>query len=43
MDMSGDGEDFGDVLSHLLQPSNRRDPRAVRLAAATAALLSHVF
>jgi len=42
MDMSGDGEDFGDVLSHLLQPSNRRDPRAVRLAAATAALIETV-
>ena len=40
----GDGNDFATILDHLLHPpaSHRRDPRTVRLSAATAALIETV-
>ena len=43
-DTGDEHTDFGTVLDHLLHPpaSNRRDPRTVRLSAATAALIETV-
>lgn len=43
-DMDDDGNDFATILDHLLHPpaSHRRDPRTVRLSAATAALIETV-
>ena len=43
-DMDDDGNDFATILDHLVHPpaSHRRDPRTVRLSAATAALIETV-